>query len=524
MKKRLSICVVFVLCLMVVLTAFPAAATEVNGSCSDNLTWVLKDGVLTISGTGEMTDAPWNDYANDITSIVIEEGVTSVAAYAFYQYTSLTTANFPSTLTSLGNYAFGKCTALKKIYFQGNVPTVKNFTFEGVTASVFYPLGNETWSKHALGYTGGSLLQQPNFGDKKVCGDNLTWAFKDGVLTISGTGEMYDAGDYDLWADHRSDIKKVVIESGVTSISHWAFTCCTTLTEITIPETVVSIDSTAFSMCTSLKKIIIPDGVQTIDGGCFDMCSALEEVHIGSGVAQIEGSIFEGCTNLKSLYFYGDAPRVFMSTLTNMAITAYYPTGNETWTEEVRADYGDNITWVPFCGKNHQEVAIEGKPATCTEDGLTEGKQCSVCGEVTVKQEKIPATDHSYGNWVTVKNASEQEEGLQERTCADCGKKEEQKLDKLPPKETEPSTEPSTEPTTEPTVEPSTEPTTEPTVEPTTEATNAPSTEPSATDTPTSEPAETEPAEDGNGLWILWVGLGVIIIAGAAVIILKRKK
>ena len=144
MKKRISICVVFVLCLMVVLTAFPASAAEVSGTCGDNLTWVLKDGVLTISGTGEMTDAPWKDYANDITSIVIEEGVTSVAAYAFYQYTCLTTVNFPSTLTSLGNYAFGKCTALKKIYFQDNVPTVKNFTFEGVNASAFYPLGNET--------------------------------------------------------------------------------------------------------------------------------------------------------------------------------------------------------------------------------------------------------------------------------------------------------------------------------------------------------------------------------------------
>jgi hypothetical protein len=507
---------------MVVLTAFPVAAAPTSGSCGENLTWTLENGVLTISGTGEMTSAPWKDYAKDITKVVIEEGVTSVADNAFSGCSALTTVTFPATLKSLGDYAFYNCTALKKIYFLGDVPSVKNFTFKGVNASVFYPLGNETWSKHALGYTGGALLQQPNFGDKNVCGDNLTWNFADGVLTISGTGEMYDAGDYDLWADHRSDIQKVVIESGVTSISHWAFTYCTALTEVTIPETVVSIHSTAFSMCTSLKKIIIPDSVQAIDGACFDMCSALEEVHIGSGVAQIEGSIFEGCTNLKSLYFYGDAPRVFMSTLTNMAITAYYPAGNESWTEEVRAEYGDNITWVPFCGKNHQEVTLAGKDATCTEEGLTEGKQCSVCSEVTLKQEKIPATGHSYGDWATIKDATEQEEGLQERTCTGCGNKEQQKLDKLPPKETEaPTVPPPTPPTEAPTTPPTETPTETPT-EPT--VTEPPVSQPPATEPPATTPEQPKPEESGDSLWVLWTCLAVVAIAAVAVVILKRKK
>lgn len=515
MKRRLSICLVCVLCLMVVLTAFPVAAAEDSGTCGENVTWTLKDGVLTISGSGEMTSAPWNDSANDITTVVIEDGVTSVADSAFSGCTSLTTVIFPATLTSLGDYAFNNCTALKKIYFLGDVPKVKNFTFKGVTASAFYPLGNKTWSKNALGYTGGSLLQQPNFGDKKVCGDNLTWAYKDGVLTISGTGQMYDAGDYDLWADYRNEIQKVIIESGVTSISHWAFTYCTALTEVSIPETVTSIEPLAFSKCTSLKEITIPNSVTILDGGCFDRCSALEEVHIGSGVKQIEDGVFEGCTKLKAIYFYGDAPRVFMSTLTEKAITAYYPKDNASWTKEVRGDYGDNITWAEHCGNAHKEVTVKGKAATCTEDGLTDGKKCSVCGKVTVKQEKIPATDHSYGDWVTVKEATEQEEGLQERTCANCGKKDEQKLDKLPPKETEPPTEPPTEPATAP-------PTEAPTVPPT-QAPTAPPTE-APTEAPATEPAPAGPGDDGNGLILVWLGLGVIVIAGATVLIIKRKK
>lgn len=52
-----------------------------------------------------------------------------------------------------------------------------------------------------------------------------------------------------------------------------------------------------------------------------------------------------------------------------------------------------------LCGEKrevtHTEVVLEAKSATCTESGLTEGKKCSVCGTITVAQEKIPATRHT---------------------------------------------------------------------------------------------------------------------------------
>ena len=53
-----------------------------SGTCGDNLTWDLTDGVLTISGTGEMTysgiEAPWSNLKSSITSVVINHGVTSI--------------------------------------------------------------------------------------------------------------------------------------------------------------------------------------------------------------------------------------------------------------------------------------------------------------------------------------------------------------------------------------------------------------------------------------------------------------
>ena len=72
----------------------------------------------------------------------------------------------------------------------------------------------------------------------------------------------------------------------------------------------------------------------------------------------------------------------------------------------------------------HTEEVVAGKDATCTEDGLTEGKKCSVCNEVLVEQTVVSAKGHSFGEWVTVKSATNTTPGFLKRTCA-CGYEEE---------------------------------------------------------------------------------------------------
>ena len=68
----------------------------------------------------------------------------------------------------------------------------------------------------------------------------------------------------------------------------------------------------------------------------------------------------------------------------------------------------------------HTELIDEAVATTCTTDGLTEGKQCSVCNEVLVKQEILPAQGHSFGEWYTVKEATELTEGEKRRDCNEC--------------------------------------------------------------------------------------------------------
>ena len=64
----------------------------------------------------------------------------------------------------------------------------------------------------------------------------------------------------------------------------------------------------------------------------------------------------------------------------------------------------------------HTPVTVEGKDATCTEEGLSDGEKCSVCGETLKEQETIPALGHDFGEWTADKDAD-----VETRTCSRCG-------------------------------------------------------------------------------------------------------
>ena len=68
---------------------------------------------------------------------------------------------------------------------------------------------------------------------------------------------------------------------------------------------------------------------------------------------------------------------------------------------------------IPASG--HTKETVKGMPATCTENGLTDGVKCSVCGETLTAQEIIPATGHTYGEWI--KN----NDGTHTKYCSVCG-------------------------------------------------------------------------------------------------------
>ena len=96
-----------------------------DGKCG-GLTWLLSDeGVLTVSGKGRMPDysgsalAPWYDYRDQITALEVEEGVTSIGSYAFFDCTGLTSVSLPESLTKLGRSCFSGCDSLELLDISG---------------------------------------------------------------------------------------------------------------------------------------------------------------------------------------------------------------------------------------------------------------------------------------------------------------------------------------------------------------------------------------------------------------------
>lgn len=124
-----------------------------------------------------------------------------------------------------------------------------------------------------------------------IPGTDVEWMisqYEDGVLTdwtliISGEGEMPDFGDAGdavcPWENAKQDIKKVIIEKGVTNIGKNAFRGCSELAEVHISKTVKKIGVSAFQDCTALTQIDIPDSVNSVGSFAFIGCTRLTEVH-----------------------------------------------------------------------------------------------------------------------------------------------------------------------------------------------------------------------------------------------------
>jgi ribosomal protein L37AE/L43A len=157
--------------------------------------------------------------------------------------------------------------------------------------------------------------------------DNLIWKlYEDGTLNISGTGAMKDYDNDPSPACRNSNVKKVVIEDGVTSIGNYAFWGCSNLTSITIPDSVTSIGDSAFNTCSSLTSLTIPNSVTSIGDSAFNTCSSLTSITIPDGVTSIEFAAFYACSSLTSLTIpnsvtsIGDSAFNACSSLTSLTI------------------------------------------------------------------------------------------------------------------------------------------------------------------------------------------------------------
>lgn len=111
------------------------------------------------------------------------------------------------------------------------------------------------------------------------CGDELTWEFKDGTLTITGNGPMDDFPDGPQWAEYKDEIEVVTLSGNISTVGANAFTDYDKLVAVDFGKALQEIGIAAFKNCDGLTTISLPDTFRRFGEESFMGCPNLTEIH-----------------------------------------------------------------------------------------------------------------------------------------------------------------------------------------------------------------------------------------------------
>ena len=244
-----------------------------GGAAGDGsgVTWQLTENTddpstytLTIRGSGAMENyltsghQPWRSFRDQITSVVVSPGVTSIGNLAFTRFSKLIHVDIADSVVSIGEQAFSDCSRLTDITVPQSVTYIGVKAFDSCT----------------------------NLSSITLSTNNITSIRP---YTFSGCSEL----------------SSIVIPDGVTSIQLGAFFNCTKLTSITIPGSVTSIGPYAFRDCTNLTSITIPGSVTSIGEHVFTGCTSLNDIRY-SGTSESVISALSDYVPTLVTFDYGD--------------------------------------------------------------------------------------------------------------------------------------------------------------------------------------------------------------------------
>ncbi len=396
-----------------------AASAASSGNCGDsgsNVTWLLDDnGTLTISGSGKIEDyrsdidQPWYSNRSDITSVVIEPGVTSIGSQAFYECSNLTSITIPSGLTSIGEQAFGNCTGLTSITIPSGFISIGDYAFWNCTGLTSITIQNGVTSIGTGAFwncTGLTSITIPSsvtsigvnvfynctgLTDITVDSNNSSFCSESGVLFNKDKTTLiyYPLGKND---------SSYTIPDGVTVIEQYAFYCNSKLTSVTIPSGVTSIGEMAFRECSGLTSVIVPSSVTSIEYNAFWCCFNLI-IYIPGGItigidafystaAKITYTV-DSSNNVKitdislsSGNTVDIPPEIDGKTVIAVDEDHRHKVGNHTCVTNTTPTCIKKAT-CGICGQDyygdHDLSHHDAVPPTCTTDGNVEYWECSLC-------------------------------------------------------------------------------------------------------------------------------------------------
>ena len=159
--------------------------------------------------------------------------------------------------------------------------------------------------------------------------DTIKYSYDEntGKLTLSGQGVLRPCADLSYSTGFGMyDVRSVVIQEGITSISDDVFASYDNLQSVKMPKGMLSIGDSAFSNCNNLSSIVISDSVTNIGSCAFEGCISLQSVMLPNSLLSISDYTFSGCDSLQSvtlpkgLLSIGDNAFAGCSSLQNVAL------------------------------------------------------------------------------------------------------------------------------------------------------------------------------------------------------------
>ena len=280
--KKVFIC--FIVGLLSAIQAQAQEVQEISGYCGkdgENIKWIVNTvaGTLVFEGNGEMAsynyvgEQPWMGYKNNIKTISVGEGITSITNNAFANM-SFDSITLPTSLEALGTFVFQNCKELKQIELPGNIASIGGSAFAGSgIESIKFPAGI------------------------KVIPSSLCLGC-DKLIEVELPPELTGIGDYAFYLC--SSLPSVTLPSTLASIGSNAFSDCSSLTEASLPANLNSIGNGAFQK-TGLLSMTIPASISQLDNSTFDYCEKLETLNMNEGLTSIGRNCFRNCKSLKTL-------------------------------------------------------------------------------------------------------------------------------------------------------------------------------------------------------------------------------
>lgn len=331
----------------------------------NNLTTVTIQNSVTTIGTSAFADC------NSLTSITIPNNVTAINADAFAR-TGLISVTIPSGVTSISNQTFKDCKALKSVTIPDGVTSIGNSAFYGCSSltSVTIPDSVTSIGVSAFAVSGvknitisNSVTSIGNYAFES-CKSLVSVEIPDSVTSIGqrafgncsilenvsipskvtyiGDGAFVECKMSSVTIPGTvtsigemtffdcGNLSKVVIEEGVVSIGRSAFSTCEKLTDITLPNSVITLGDSAFSYC-AMTSIRLPDNLASIGYNTFGNCSNLTSVTIPASVTSIGNRAFQDCNSLTTITFTGT--QADWQTLMTSSPDANIPTGGKVTVE-----------------------------------------------------------------------------------------------------------------------------------------------------------------------------------------------